>query len=174
MSFLDQIVNHNWPSFDSPEHLNELDEIASDAFNKHTIEGYLAALLIYHQLCEEMINLLVEDSKFFIKAAIYPAEINFSAKDKIMFGRALQDLRESIEFGGKKEFVEKCTELNRIRNGIVHNLTKKTSLDDVKRSLQKVQKLYESIFTIFDAEHDEFCVAFKDFRKDKFTEYLDI
>jgi hypothetical protein len=49
-----------WPSFERPDFLDELDEIANQAFSKNTIEGYLASLLIYHQLSEEMIRLLLK------------------------------------------------------------------------------------------------------------------
>ena len=38
----------NWPGFELPDFLNELNELADNAFKKKTIEGYLASVLIYH------------------------------------------------------------------------------------------------------------------------------
>ena len=44
--------------------LDELNELADKAFEKKTIEGYLASVLIYHQLTEEFIRILIESSTF--------------------------------------------------------------------------------------------------------------
>jgi len=56
-----------WPSFENSSHLSDLDTLADDANALDTLEGYLAALTIYHQLCDEMAKLLVKDSEFFIQ-----------------------------------------------------------------------------------------------------------
>ena len=42
----------NWPSLKRPDFLQELDNVAKIAYQKDSVEGYLAADLIYHQLCE--------------------------------------------------------------------------------------------------------------------------
>ncbi len=119
MGFREQINNSDyWPGFENPDHLDDLNEIADDAFKKNSIEGYLAALLIYHQLCEEMAKLLIEDSKFFIKASIYPAEIQFTKNNKTMFGRTIEQLKETIDFQEKDLFIKKCENFNQIRNSL--------------------------------------------------------
>lgn len=172
MDFIDQIFDsENWPGFDSPEHLNDLNQLADESFEKHTIEGYLAALFIYHQLCEEMAKLLIEDSRFFIKASIYPAEIEFSSDNKIMFGRTIGQLKEAIDFDKKELFIQKCHSFNQVRNSLAHGLTKQTSIDDVKIKLEKIKEIFDGIFELFDSAHDWFRLCFKDFRKDKFVDY---
>lgn len=174
MDFIDQINDsEHWPGFDSPDHLNDLNEIADESFNKHTIEGYLAALLIYHQLCEEMAKLLIEDSRFFIKASIYPSEIEFSSSNKIMFGRTIEQLKETVDFNEKELFIQKCQSFNQVRNSLAHGLTKQTSIVDIKKKLEKIKKIFDEIFELFDSAHDWFCLCFKDFRKDKFIDYPD-
>ena len=66
MTYLENIVEkikdpEKWPEFNRPDFLEELNELADKAVAKKTIEGYLAALLIYQQLAEEMIKLLLRD-----------------------------------------------------------------------------------------------------------------
>ncbi len=174
MDFIDQInESERWPGFENPDHLYGLNEIADEAFGKNTVEGYLAALLIYHQLCEEMAKLLLEDSRFFIKASIYPAEIEFPKSNKIMFGRTLEHMKETVEFPNKELFLQKCHNFNQIRNSIAHGLTKQTSLGDLKKKLEIAKKLFDEIFNLFDDSHDWFSLCFKDFRKDKFIDYPD-
>ena len=174
MDFI-KLINDSekWPSFESPHHLDDLNEIADEAFKKNTIEGYLAALLIYHQLCEEMAKLLIEDSRFFIRAGIYPAEIEFPNSNKLMFGRIIDQLKEAIEFNNKDLFIQKCQSFNEIRNSIAHGLTKQTSVNTVKNKLKKVKTLFDEIFNLFDESHDWFHLCFKDFKKDKFIDYAD-
>ena len=50
----------NWPGPERGDFLDELNKIADEAFGKNTIEGYLAALLIYHQLTEELLKIIIE------------------------------------------------------------------------------------------------------------------
>lgn len=174
MDFIEQINDSKyWPSFERPDHLRDLNEIADEAFDKHTIEGYLAALLIYHQLCEEMAKLLIEDSRFFIRASIYPTEIEFSKSNNIMFGRTIEQLKDVVDFHERKYFIQKCQSFNQIRNSLSHGLTKQTSIDEIKKKLVKVKKIFDEIFELFNNAHDWFLLCFKDFRKDKFLDYQD-
>ena len=102
-----------WPSFGRPDFLNTLNKLADDASKKDSLEGYLAALLIYHQLCEEMARLLLKDTQFFIQLSVFPAAITFVDRPKSMFGSLLDDLDATVSFQGKELFTAKCRELNK-------------------------------------------------------------
>jgi hypothetical protein len=160
-----------YPYFERPEFLDELDEVANEALLKNSVEGYLASLLIFHQLCEEMAKLLLQDAQFFVQLAVFPAEISFPEKKRLMFGQLINELKSTISFDGKNEFIEKCMELNKHRIDIVHHLTKRSSLADLKIQLLKVKELYDEIYKLFEDAHDWFRLCFKDFRKDVFTDY---
>ena len=160
-----------WPSFERPGFLNELDEIATEALSKNSTEGYLASLLIFHQLCEETIRLLLKDAQFFIQLSVFPAEIIFPEKKKLMFGQLIEELKSTISFEGKDKFLKSCMELNNHRIDIVHRLTKRSSLADLKAQLLKVKKLYDEIYELFDDIHDWFRLCFKDLKKDVFLDY---
>ncbi len=112
-----------YPYFERPDFLDELDDVADEALSKNTIEGYLASLLIFHQLCEEMVRLLLKDAHFFVQLSVFPAEISFPEKKRFMFGQLIEELKSTISFEGKDDFIEKCMELNRHRIDIVHHLT---------------------------------------------------
>lgn len=162
---------NNWPDFENPDHLDELAQIADTAFDKETVEGYLAALLIYHQLCDEMSKLLLECSHFFIQLSTHPTDVKFKIKKDVMSGRLLTDLEHTLEFDGKYEFIRKNRELNSLRNKIVHGLTKHTSLNELKNKLENIQELYGIIFALFVQSHDWFNLCFKDFKKDEFIDF---
>ena len=61
--------SEHWPDFDSPDYLDSLDELAEESLKKNNIERALAAVLIYHQLVEEQMKILLQSAKFFIQSA---------------------------------------------------------------------------------------------------------
>lgn len=75
--------------------------LADDVLSKDTKEGYLVALLIYHQVCKEMIRLLLDDAHFFIQLSIFPGEMTFPKKSIAMFGQILDELKSTASFDGK-------------------------------------------------------------------------
>jgi len=162
-----------WPSFENSSHLSDLDTLADDANALDTLEGYLAALTIYHQLCDEMAKLLVKDSEFFIQLSCYPTGIDFPKPKQQMAGQVLSQLEFAVEFEGKTEFIEKCRIMNSLRNNVFHNLTKQTSLVELKGKLSQISTLYEEIFELFSTSHGWFWLCFKDFRKDVFIDEIE-
>ena len=173
-STLQKIKDYSqWPSFEDSDHLSELDALADNANGLGTLEGYLAALAIYHQLCDEMAKLLLRDSQFFIELSCYPTEINFPKPKQQMAGQVLSQLEFTVEFEGKQEFIDKCRTMNSIRNSVFHNLTKQTSLLVLHNKLSQVSDIYEEIFTLFKSSHDWFLLCFKGFRKDVFIDEIE-
>ena len=136
MNYMQELIKKtkdlsNWPSFERPDFLADLNTVADEAFEKVTVEGYLAVLLIYHQLCEKLVHLVLKDAQLFIQLSVFPTEIDFPQKKRLMFGQLIEELKSTVSFKNKDEFIEKCLELNRHRIDIVHRLTKRTTLSDV-------------------------------------------
>lgn len=159
-----------WPHFARSDFLSKLNSVADEAFGKDTTEGYLASVLIYHQLCEEIVKLLIECSNFFIQIAVFPAEINFKKKKKRMFGQLLEELESGINIKKKDELISKCKELNNIRIKIVHKLTLKTSVSDIKGQVREIKKIYDDIFDLFEVIYDEYRVIFHGYEKDEYRD----
>ncbi|MEO6023701.1 MAG: hypothetical protein ABIP64_11395 [Burkholderiales bacterium] len=65
-----------WPDFDRQYFLDELNAIADEAYDSKTTRGYLVALLIYHQLTEEMPCLLLDHIEFYVQLQLAPVEIH--------------------------------------------------------------------------------------------------
>ena len=179
MTYKDDLIHrikhsNKWPSFDRPDFLIELNVLADEALSKKTIEGFLAALLIYHQLCDEMARLLIDDAHFFIQLSVFPSEIAFSKKNKAMFGQILRELKSTVSFKGKDEFINKCEEINVLRINIVHKLSRQSTLESIQVQLKKIQILFDEIYQLFESAHDGWRLAFKDLRKDiDWDEYLE-
>ena len=120
-----------------------------------------------------MAKLLLECSHFFIQLSTYPTDVKFKIDKGIMSGRLLKELEDTLEFDGKDAFIKKCREFNSLRNKIIHELTKHTSLSELKTKLQSIQVLYGNIFSLFVQSNDWFKLCYKDFKKDVFLDYVE-
>lgn len=98
----------DWPSIQMPENLELLNEIADNSFKLTTFEGMLAATLMYHQILEAMCMHILEDCYFYIQLSVYPAEIEFKIPKDKMFGYYINELKSSVSFPKKQEFIEKA------------------------------------------------------------------
>jgi hypothetical protein len=157
---------NNWLQFHRPQFLQELNDLADDAFRKRTIEGYLASLLIYHQLCEEMMKLLIECSSFYLQLRIFPQKLKPRDLKGKMFGELIRELGYSVLDKDIESFIEKCKELNSLRIKMVHKITLKTSIEDISRQCRKAQQLFNSIRALFVTIHDSYRVNFSHYEKD--------
>lgn len=157
---------NKWPGFERPEFLDELNELADSSFEKKTIEGYLASVLIYHQLTEELIRILIESSTFYIQLRVFPQEFQDRKLKNKMFGQLIQELNQSILDEKIHIFVEKAINLNSLRIEIVHRLTTSETIKKVKKQCEKVQIIFNEIWKLFDEIYDNYRVTYKDFKKD--------
>lgn len=138
----------HWPGFGTVDHLQQLQGLAGEAKGRGTTDGYLAAMLIIHQLTEETIKILIDDADFYTQLRLYPLPLKPTRtkdKKKGTFGQYLSDLESTVWFQNKKYIVEKAGRLNEIRNSIVHGLTKPDALSVVEQKLTDAWELYSSL-----------------------------
>lgn len=151
-----------WPHFDRPEFLNELSQLADEVMAKNTIEGCLAAILIYHQLVDELLKVLLDDSRLFLQCSVFPSTVIMRPiGEKWMTGALIDEIDRGITFQGKYEILDYARRLNRIRVEIVHNLTKQSSLASITGKCATVRKSALVLFRIFDEVHSHFRKCFE-------------
>ncbi|MEE5993722.1 MAG: hypothetical protein V3G42_10835 [Oscillospiraceae bacterium] len=170
---LERIMDsNNWPSIQIPENLELLNEMADNSFNLGTFEGKLSATLMYHQILEAMCMHLLEDCHFLIQLAVYPSEIEFTVPSNKMLGFYVKELKSSVSFLKKKEFIEKVELLNSYRIDAVHKM-RRSNLELLSKELQKVKQCFDEIYDLYDEIQDDFRVTFHSYQKDTFIDYLD-
>ncbi len=163
---LDKIIhNEKWPKFDRPNFLADLNVVADNAYSKKTIEGYLAALLIYHQLCEEMVRRLIECSNFFIQCATFPNEIKTVDFNKKMFGQLLVELKRGSLNNKIEKFIKKCEAFNGLRIRMVHKITLESSITDISEQSESAKKHFDQILGLFNNIYDKYQCTFSYYRR---------
>ena len=176
MSYKKDIINRVrnsdlWPDYGSSDFLVTLNVLADKSLKKKSIEGALAAVLIYHQLTEEQLRLLLRSAQFFIQLSVFPAEIIFPEKKRQMFGQVIDELKQTISFSKKDKILELSASLNSHRIELVHKLASRQKTDDIVSQAIEVKNTFNQLFKMIDCASDEFRVAFKDFKTDVFIDH---
>ena len=107
---MDNIMNRimdsdHWPYIEQSENLELLNAIADECFCSNTFSGMLSSVLMYHQLIEAMCLHLLENCHFFIQLSVYPETVSFVIPQNKMLGSYLGDLKASVSFEHKDEFL---------------------------------------------------------------------
>ena len=153
---LEQLQNSdNWPNIFRPSFMGELNSFADEIFEKNTVEGMISSLLIYQQIVEKMVISLIEISQFYTRCQL----INFNTKEvkleNKMFGQLLQELEKTPNISETTQFIKKCKMLNDIRIKIVHKISHKKSLKEIKEVSKISKPIFDEIYTLYDKIYDE-------------------
>ena len=158
-----------WPNLQLPENLQLLNELADESFSSQTLSGMLASVLMYHQIIEAMCQHLLENCHFQIQISVYPAMIDLSIKENKMLGRYVQELKNSITFHKKDDFIKKVTEFNDIRNDLIHKMRKNNPKTIIEKA-KDIKQIFDEVFELYDEIQDDFRVVFHSFKKDIFID----
>lgn len=161
-----------WPNLQLPENLQLLNELADESFSSQTLSGMLASVLMYHQIIEAMCQHLLENCHFQIQLSVYPAMIDLSIKENKMLGRYVQELKNSITFHKKDDFIKKVTEFNDIRNDLIHKMRKNNPKTIIEKA-KDIKQIFDEVFELYDEIQDDFRVVFHSFKKDVFIDEYD-
>jgi hypothetical protein len=173
-NLLKRMETADWPSFDRADFLAELDIMAGIMFERHTTEGYLASLLIYQQLIEEMLKLLVKYSNVVVQCSVFPQEINFpERRNGLMLGQVISQLESGLMDDNIKNLIKVSRSFAELRNRLVHRITAKTDEMDIKRQARQGKKYHDQIFTLFEAILDNYRLTLKEYNKN-YEEYKEL
>ena len=151
--------NEKWPGIEMPENLELLNELADQQYDSGTFSGMLAATLMYHQIIEAMCIHLLEDCHFHIQLALYPATIQFKIDQDRMLGSYIKELKESVDFLNKEQFITSVEEFNKLRNKLIHKM-RRTNEADMIPVLREGKQMFDRIFELYDDIQDDFKVVF--------------
>ncbi|MBL0143767.1 MAG: hypothetical protein IPP91_17090 [Betaproteobacteria bacterium] len=155
-----------WPDFDRSQFLIELNQIADESFEKGSIEGYLASVLVYHQLIEESLRLVLRWSEFMMQLQVAPLEYHLALPKRAMFGQVLEELRNTIDFEHRDDLIAIAERANAGRIKLVHGLTKHKSIDEIAIGAKEIRGHFDDYLEKWEQVHEWFMLAFKDLRKD--------
>lgn len=132
--------------FDDPSTLSYLDGIADDSYHKGTTEGYLVAAVIYHQLTEKILLMLVAYSDLIIQANIYPEKMDTYYQDLDSFGKLMKRHKTTVDFSKKSKILNNADQLNKYRVQLVHKMVELKHEDNIDMVSKNIRDNFEAIF----------------------------
>ena len=155
-----------WPAFPNPDFAQRLESTALRALGRRSADGDVTAIVVFHQLAEQLVQVLIADGQFFVCVSVMPTRIKFADPPRQTFGQVLAMLRNGVEFRNKDTLLKLAGDLNDIRNAVAHRLLQRGSLAGLRSDARRSHRLFDRIFSIFDEVHDEFRVTFHGLAKD--------
>jgi hypothetical protein len=152
------------PTYSADFNLSTMATLAEEAYKRDSVDGYFSYVLMTNQICEELARLLVRHAQFTLLLHIVPRGFNwkFSRREtgdglsKLMFGKLLEILDNSMEFEVKADFIEACRKVNEMRNKLAHQFASNTSLDDLRQLAAQYKSGYDEVGNLFNQGDDEF------------------
>ena len=135
--------------------------LAKDSSANDALASKIGSMLIYNQLLEECLKDIVEYSVYYIKAEIWPADVDLSFDfSKSTFGELIRHFKRfaMIEFN-RDVLLQYLTKYNRKRNEVVHHLFEIQNLSSLTDELDEYAILAEEIFYLL-IEYDN-CICHK-------------
>jgi hypothetical protein len=162
---IDRLVDdRRWPTYRNSHELSKLESLAHEAYDRSTFDGYLSYVLITHQVSEDYVLILLKHAQFTlsISLALHGFSWRFPSMqvgDKLegqMFGKLLELLENSIEFGGKERLIQVCREMNQTRNRLAHHLVAGLTLQELASLANEYQEKHNELVDLFNDADGEF------------------
>ena len=162
---LDALLDYRkLPTYTPDTDYDRIDGLAEQAYQRDTFDGYLSYVLMANQVCEEYTRVLVRHAQFFLGLHTVTRGFSWTPPsaqtgrhlNEVMFGRLLELLEHSVDFGNKKEWIETCRALNQIRNRMAHQIGRNATLEDIRQSAEQFKRRYDTVVHLFNDADEEF------------------
>ena len=151
-------------------------KLAKDSATNADVASKIGSMLIYNQLLEEYLKDIVEYSAYYIKAEIWPADVDLSFDfSKTTFG----DLIRSFKRFAMKEYnrdiiLANLTKYNKKRNEVVHHLFGIEDISALAVELDEYAEIAEELFYLLLEYDNCICEKFCDLsNRVDFRDFLD-
>jgi len=166
--------SEKWPDIFRPDFIAELNDFADSSYSKNTIEGYLASLLIYHQITENMILSLIKISNFYFRCYLNEFETTEVDTDRKMFGQLIEILKKGPKIDKTDDFIIMCNELNDLRIKIVHRITLKKDMDQIVAVCINSKEKFDKIYDLYSIIYDNWRVNLHNLKNDLIENIIEI
>lgn len=164
-----RIKDRDWPWFPRADCLDELDSLGTKMFQKGTMEGYLASFLIFIQLSEEQVRLLVRLSDLYVQLQVMPSQItphgHGKSLDNLTFGQLIHEMEVGVRGERMDQIIEVAKALNSQRTGLIHRLSSQSSLEEIRTLVVRSKELHDNLANLFNEESDDYLHSFGQYSK---------
>lgn len=136
-------------NFDKPTFILELSNRAGEALLQKNIYGYLAAVLIYHQMKEEILMALLRKYNFYTQLTRLPEEVSFYGGNYLNADYITYKNDMLYSFKNRNKIPELSKKFDYIKNEIVNRLSEGIKIEEIERMAMDAKAQFEEIFAEF-------------------------
>lgn len=142
---LEYMINKEWKKDYKYERKIHLLKLAKEGIDGDNISNKIGSMLICSQVVEQFLKEVILCSVAYIKAEIWPSEIELSLDfEKATFGNLITMFKRfAVKTHHRDEIVLKLKELNTLRNEVVHKLF---DIEDIEVLGEILNGYYDSAF----------------------------
>lgn len=133
--------------FEDSSSFSYLEGIAIDAYAKKTTEGFFTAAIIYHQLTEHILTLLIRYSDLIIQANVFPVKMDLHLRYDDSFGKLLIRHKNTVDFKNKSKILKRADEINNNRIKLVHEIHKLVNEDNINPLATSIRDNFNNLFS---------------------------
>lgn len=161
---VEYMINREWADDVKSDRKVYLFHLAQDSSKKEDISSKIGAMLIYNQLIEEFLKDIVDYSINYIKAEIWPAEIQLSLDlSKFTFGKLINAFEQYATIEPNREIILKYLKnYLKKRNEVVHNLFNIKDMKKLASELDEYALLADEITFLLLEYDNSICEKFCD------------
>lgn len=165
---MDEIVKYmaegKWKNDEKSERKRYLFKLAQESKTQKELSHKIGGMLIYNQVIEELLKDIVEYSVNYIKAEIWPAQVQMKFDfSKATFGNLINQFKQyaTIEYN-REVIIKELTAYKEKRNQVVHNLFKIEDFDKLSAELDEYALVADEIVHLLIEYDNSICEKFCD------------
>lgn len=165
---MDKIVRYmsegNWKDDEKAGRKRYLFELAQESKSQIEISHKIGGMLIYNQVIEEFLKDIVEYSVNYIKAEIWPAQVQMKFDfSKATFGNLINQFKQYATIEHNRDIIIKeLTLYKEKRNQVVHNLFNIEDFDKLSSELNEYALIADEIVYLLIEYDNSICEKFCD------------
>ena len=178
---MDEIIKYmsksGWKHDEKAERKLYLFKLAQESKAQTEISHKIGGMLIYNQVIEEFLKDIVEYSVNYIKAEIWPTQVQMKFDfSKATFGSLINFFKQyaTVEYN-REIIIDELTKYREIRNQVVHNLFNIIDFDKLSTELDEYALVADEIVYLLVEYDNSICQKFCDLDNrvnfNEFTEF---
>ncbi len=158
------MVERDWEKDKLHRQKIEALSVIKDISHDSDILKKIGAVLLIQQIYEQLLKEILTASFAYIKAELWPTEVDFKLNwDNKTLGALINLFNDnSIKLKYKSMLHKLLLDHNNIRNKIVHNLFLKESLSDVNPQIDRILFEFPDVIAMLLDYYDDICFKFYD------------
>lgn len=158
------MVNKDWEKDEKASRKIYLHKIARESSKNDDPAQKIGGMLIYNQIIEQLLREIVIGSIAYVKAEIWPAEVQLDFKfNKMPLGNLISSFEQyATKETNRQVIIEELRYYSEKRNAVVHKLFEISDIENLLEEIVEYDAVAEEIIGLLLQYCDDICSKFYD------------